>query len=150
MAGAHQRGGIVDQQGGVVRLEAERGFVIALGLRKVAVIGFVLAGEEVGGGSEFWIGCLSQARECIAIDFAVANDFFGYVGFVVEGRHGWSDVRDIGRCYGRWPRTGVHGGDASRLYALDRGFRDGVSVFAEVILDAVFVLADLVGPDNPS
>src|ERR1019366_8754090 len=135
---------------GVVRLKAERGFVIALGLRKVAVIGFVLAGEEVGGSREFGIGCLSQAREGIAIDFAVANDFFGSVGFVVEGRHGWSDVRDIGRCSGGCPRTRVHGSDASRLYALDRGFRDGVGVFAEVILDAVFVLAHLVGPDNAS
>ena len=48
------------------------------------MIGFVLAGEEVGGGSEFGIGCLSQARECIGIDFAVANHFLGYVGFVVE------------------------------------------------------------------
>jgi hypothetical protein len=44
----------------------------------------------------------------------------------------------------------VHGSDASRLYALDRGFRDSVSVFAEVILDAVLILADLVGPDKAS
>ena len=47
-------------------------------------------------------------------------------------------------------RTGVHRSNASRLDALDRGFRDGVGVFAEVILDAVFGFADLVGPDNAS
>ena len=44
LAGAHQGGSIVDQQRRVIRLEMERGFVIALGLREVAVIGFVLAG----------------------------------------------------------------------------------------------------------
>ncbi len=47
-------------------------------------------------------------------------------------------------------RTRVNGRDASGLDALDGGFRDGVGVFAEVVLDAVFVLADLVGPDGAS
>ena len=34
--------------------------------------------------------------------------------------------------------------------ALDRGFRDGVGVFPEVVFDPVFVLADMVGPDGAS
>jgi hypothetical protein len=44
----------------------------------------------------------------------------------------------------------VHRGNASRLYALDRRFRDGVGVFAEVVFDVVFGFANLVGPDNAS
>ena len=146
MAGAHQRGGVVDQQGGVIRLETERGFVIALGLRKVAVIGFVLAGQEVCGGGEFGIGGLREAGERIGIDFAVADDFFGYVGFVVERGRGRGNVGDIG---GR-SRTGANGGDAAGVDVVDGGFRDGVGVVAEVILDAVFIFADLVGPDGAS
>src|ERR1035438_919684 len=91
MAGAHQRGGIVDQQGGVVRLEAERGFVIALGLRKVAVIGFVLAGEEVGGSREFGIGCLSQAREQVSEEVPVVNTTTASVAGIVDERQ----VKDL-------------------------------------------------------
>jgi hypothetical protein len=44
----------------------------------------------------------------------------------------------------------VNGRDASGLNALDRGFRDGIGIFAEVVFDAVFTLADLVGPDGAS
>src|ERR1700687_6160115 len=126
MAGAHQAGSVVDQQGGVIRLEAERGFVIALGLREVAAIGFVLAGEEVGGGAEFGIGGLCEAGECIGIHLAVADDFFGYVGFVVERGRGRGDVGGIG--IGGCSGNGVNGGDAAGLDALDGGLRDGVGV----------------------
>src|ERR1700674_4272141 len=78
LAGAHQGGSVVDQQGGVIRLEVERGFVMVLGLREVAMIGFVLTGEEVGGGSAFGIGGFGEAGEGIGINLAVADDFFGY------------------------------------------------------------------------
>ena len=150
MAGTHQGGGVVDQQGGVIRLEAERGFVIALGLREVATIGFVLAGEEVCGGGEFGIGRLCQAGECIGIHLAVADDFFCYIGFVAERGRGRVDVGRIDRSSGGCSRTRVNGGGAAGIDALDGGFRDGVGVFAEVILDAVFGLADLDGPDGAS
>ena len=146
MAGAHQRGGVVDQQGGVIRLETERGFVIALGLREVAVIGFVLAGEEVGGGNEFGIGGLRDAGEGVGIDLALADDFFGDVGFVVERGRGRRDVGNVAGFSG----SGANRGGAAGVDALDGRFRDGVGVFAEVILDAVFGLADLVGPDGAS
>src|SRR6202158_6263843 len=150
MAGAHQAGSVVDQQGGVIRLEAERGFVIALGLREVAAIGFVLAGEEVGGGAEFGIGGLCEAGECIGIHLAVADDFFGYVGFVVERGRGRGDVGSIGGYSGGRYGRGAEGGGAAGLDAFDGVFRDGVGVFAEVVLDAVLGLADLVGPDGAS
>ena len=70
----------------------ERGFVIALGQREVAMIGFVLAGKEVGGGGTFGIGGLCEAGQGIGINLAVADDLFGEVGFVVEGGRGRSDV----------------------------------------------------------
>src|ERR1019366_9867469 len=151
-AGAHQAGSIVDQQGGVIRLETERGFVISLGLREVAVIGFVLAGEEICGGSEFGIGGLSEAGECIGIHLAVADDFFGYVGFVVERGRGRGDVGSIGGYSGGRSGSGVNGRGAAGIDALNGGFRDSVGVFAEFILDAVlvFVFADVVGPDGAS
>ena len=48
----------------------------------------------------------------------------------------------------------MNGGGATGIDALDRGLGDGVSVFAEVILDSVAILiltlADLVGPDGTS
>src|SRR6266478_253651 len=125
-----------------------------LGLLEVAMIGFVLAGEEIGGGSAFGIGGLCEASEGIGINLAVADDFFGDVGFVVEGGRGRRDVG--GGCSG----SGVNGGGGAGVDidvdALDGGFRDGVGVVAEVILDAVFIrililtLADLVGPDGAS
>ena len=119
MAGAHQRGRVVDQQGGIVRLEAERGFVIALGLREVAMIGFVLAGEEICGSSEFGIGGFRQAREGISIHLAVADYFSGDVGFVVERGCGRGDVGSIDTSAGR-SRTAVSGSNAASVDALDR------------------------------
>ena len=46
----------------------------------------------------------------------------------------------------------MNGGGAAGIDALDRGLGDGVSVFAEVILDSVVIptLADLIGPDGAS
>ena len=44
----------------------------------------------------------------------------------------------------------MNGCDASRLNALDGGFRDGVGVFAKVVFDAVLTFADLIGPDGAS
>ena len=147
MAGAHQGGGVVDQQSGIVRLEAERGLVIALGLREVAVIGLVLAGEKVRGGREFGIGGLCDAGEGIGIDLTVVDDFFGHIGFVVERGRGRSDIGDLGGSSGT-----VNGRGATSVDALDGRFGDGVGVVAEVVLDAIFVLAfaDLVGPDGAS
>src|SRR6266404_4452096 len=119
-----------------------------LGLLEVAMIGFVLAGEEVGGGSAFGIGGLCEAGEGIGINLAVADDFFGYVGFVVEGGRGRRDVG--GGCSG----SGVNGGGGAGVDVVDGGFWDGVGVVAEVILDAVAIriltLADLVGLDGVS
>src|SRR5437899_9282226 len=119
-----------------------------LGLLEVAMIGFVLAGEEIGGGSAFGIGGLCEAGEGIGINLAVADDFFGYIGFVVERGRG---RRDVG---GGRSGSGVNWGGAAGVDvdALDGGFRDGVGVVAEVILDAVFicVFADLVGRDGAS
>ena len=112
------------------------------------MIGLVLAGEEVGGGGAFGIGGLREAGECIGINLAVADDFFGYVGFVVERGRGRGDVERIGRYSGGF--SGVNGGGAAGIDALDGGFRDGVGVVAEVILYAIFVFADLVGPDGAS
>ncbi len=121
-----------------------------LGLLEVAMIGFVLAGEEIGGGSAFGIGGLCEASEGIGINLAVADDFFGYVGFVVEGGRGRRDVG--GGCSGSGVNGGVGAGVDIDVDALDGGFRDGVGVVAEVILDAVFicVFADLVGRDGAS
>src|SRR6266481_8653957 len=121
-----------------------------LGLLEVAMIGFVLAGEEIGGGSAFGIGGLCEASEGIGINLAVADNFFGYVGFVVEGGRG---RRDVGSgCFG----SGVNGGGGAGVDVVDGGFWDGVGVFAEVILNAVVIririltLADLVGLDGAS
>ena len=44
----------------------------------------------------------------------------------------------------------VNRGGAAGIDALDGGFRDGVGVFTKVVFDAVFFLADLVGPDGAS
>jgi|SRR5580704_13316284 hypothetical protein len=142
----HQGGRVVDQQGAVIRLEVECGFVIALGQREVAMIGFVLAGKEVGGGGTFGIGGLCEAGQGVGINLAVADDLFGDVGFVVEGGRGRSDVGS-GSSGG-----GVNGGGGAGVDVVDGGFWDGVGVFAEVILDAVFIciLADLVGRDGAS
>jgi len=122
-------------------------------LREVAVIGFVLAGKEVGGGSEFGTGCLGGAGERVGIDLAVVNDFFGNRGLMDEGRRGWGDVGGIGRCSaGRCCRRSApaNGGSATRLYALNGRFRDGVGIFAEVVFDVVVILANLVGPNGAS
>ena len=46
----------------------------------------------------------------------------------------------------------MNGGGTAGIDALDRGLGDGVSVFAEVILDSVVILtlANLIGPDGAS
>ena len=96
MAGAHQRGRVVDQQGRVIRLETERGLVITLGLREVAVVGFVLAGQKVGGGSKFGVAGLCDVGEGVGVNLAIADEFFGDIGFAVERGRGRVDVGDIG------------------------------------------------------
>jgi hypothetical protein len=40
--------------------------------------------------------------------------------------------------------------DAATIDVVDRRLRDSVSIFAKVILDVVFGLAHLVGPDGAS
>ena len=152
LADSHQGSGVVDQQRGVIRLEAERGFVIAPGLREVAVIGLVLPGKEVGGGCELGIGGSGQGDQSIGIDLAVADDFLGYVGFVVERRRGRSDVGGTGLdgCSRGCSGAGVDGGDTTGIDVVDGRFRDGVSVLAQVVFHVVCTFADLVGPDSAS
>jgi hypothetical protein len=41
-------------------------------------------------------------------------------------------------------------GNASGFDAVNRGLRDGIGVFSKVVFDAVFIFADLVGPDGAS
>ena len=41
-------------------------------------------------------------------------------------------------------------GDATGVDVVDGSFRDGVSVLAQVVFDAVCTFADLVGPDGAS
>src|SRR6267378_991361 len=119
-----------------------------LGLREVAMIGFVLASEEVCSSSAFGIGGLCEAGEGIGINLAVADHFVGDVGFVVEGGRGRSDVG--GGCSGR----GANGGRGAgvNIDVVDGGFWDGVGVVVEVILDAILIciFADLVGLDGAS
>ena len=113
------------------------------------MIGFVLAGEEICGSSEFGIGGFGQAGEGVAIHLAVADYFSGDVGFMVERGCGRGDVGSIDiSCGGS--RAAVTGGNAASVDTLDRGFRDGVGIVAEVVFDAIFAFADLVGPDGAS
>ncbi len=110
------------------------------------MIGFVLAGEEVGSGREFGIGGLRDVGEGIGIDLPVADDLFGHVRLVAERGRGWGNVGDIGIDGG----SGVNRGDATGLDVVDGRFRDGVGVFPEIVLDAVLGFANLVGPDGAS
>jgi hypothetical protein len=78
------------------------------------VIGFVLAGEEVGGGGKFGIGGLREAGEGVRINLAVADEFFSDVGFVVERGRGRIDV---GNAAGG---SGVNRGHAAGIDAFHR------------------------------
>jgi hypothetical protein len=73
----------------------------------------MLAGEEVGGGGKFGIGGLRDAGEGVGINLAVADEFFGDVGFVVERGRGRVDVGDTPR------GSGVNRGRAAGIDAFD-------------------------------
>src|SRR5208337_5173314 len=123
----------------------ERRFVITLSLRKIAVIGLVLAGKKISGDRNLGIGGSRQAGECIAVNLAVADHLFGNVGFMVERGRGRRDIRSTDR-----PGTVVNRTGASSVDMVDRRFRNGVSILANVILDPVLILANRVRPDRPS
>ena len=74
VASTHQCGSVVDQQRGVIRLKAERRLVILLRLGKVAVVGFMFASQEIGGGGKFGIAALRYVGECIGVDLVVVDD----------------------------------------------------------------------------
>ncbi len=113
------------------------------------MIRLLLASKKIACGREFGIAALRDAGKPIRINLAVANHFSRHVGFVIERRRRWSDVGDtrIAR-----PSDGPSPNrrHAARVDVVDRRFRDGVSVFAQVVLDVILRLADLVSPDGAS
>jgi hypothetical protein len=112
----------------------------------------MFAGEKISSSSNFGSGPLPDAGESVAIDLAVADDFFGDIGFVVEGRRGWRYVGRIRRCTGgrlSCRPAAVNRRNASGLYALDRRFRNSIRILAQIVFDAVFTFANLIGPDGP-
>jgi len=113
----------------------------------------VLAGQEIGGGSQLGIGASSGAGECIGIDLAVVYDFFGDGGFVVERRRGRADVRGSRRSSRRCACRSFVSGAVSRsntsgIYAFNRRFRNSVGIFTDVVFDVIFILANLIGPNR--
>jgi hypothetical protein len=89
---------------------------------------------------------LCQTGERVGVDFAVVDHFFSNIGFMVE--------RGRERCYVRDAAiirsSAMNRSDAATIDVVDRRLRDSVSIFAKVILDVVFGLAHLVGPDGAS
>ena len=159
VACAHKSGRVIDQQRGIIRLKSKRRFVIPPGCREVAPIGFMLAGKKVGGSRDFRIRRLRQDGERIGIDFAGANHFYSYVGFVIERGGGRGDVRSDVPTNIRSIRTGKAGTGrpgAARINVIDGRFRNGVGILANLILDMVFIFifivififADLIRPNG--
>ena len=88
-------------------------------------------------------GLMLQPTGLAALERLVLRAPVEALGARIDGLHGLNE------------RGGLvfdlrYGDLAPGLYALDRGFRDSICIFAEIVFDAVFIFANLVSPDCPS
>ncbi len=74
ISGTDQQRGVVDKDGGIVRLEAEGALEILSGLGDVAVFEFKFPGDEIGGRAQLGIAFAFQAGENVEVDLAFLDD----------------------------------------------------------------------------
>jgi hypothetical protein len=75
ISGSYQQCGVVDEDGGIVRLKTKSALEILAGLSDIAVFEFKFPGDKIGGRRKFDIALALQAGDCVGIDLALSDEF---------------------------------------------------------------------------
>ena len=144
VSGADQQRGVIDKDGGIVRLEAEGALEILPRLSDVAVFEFKFSGDEVGRRAQLGIALAFQAGENVGIDLAFLDDLadeIALVGKAVGGSKG-REIADLGGC--RCDMSG-HAAGIDVIYGR---LGDRVGIVADVVFVVIAVFADVIGDDG--